>query len=138
MSGPQVDFPFHCPHKHRRIPSFINSKDRGGLDVLRTILVTGGAGFIGSNFVIQRIAAGDRVVNLDKLTYAGNLGNLASVKDQPSYSFVHGGIEDSALVQSLLQAHQPDALVNFAAESHVDRSIANPEEFIFTNVVGTF
>jgi dTDP-glucose 4,6-dehydratase len=106
--------------------------------VPRTILVTGGAGFIGSNFVLQRIAAGDRVVNLDKLTYAGNLGNLVSVKDHPSHSFVQGGIEDSALVQSLLRTHRPDALVNFAAESHVDRSIASPEEFIFTNVVGTF
>jgi dTDP-glucose 4,6-dehydratase len=111
--------------------------DDGG-QVAQTILVTGGAGFIGSNFVLQRIAAGDCVVNLDKLTYAGNPGNLASVEDHPGYSFVQGGIEDSALVQSLLQMHQPDALVNFAAESHVDRSIASPEEFIFTNVVGTF
>lgn len=106
--------------------------------VARTILVTGGAGFIGSNFVLQRIAAGDRVINLDKLTYAGNLGNLTQVKDHPSYSFVQGGIEDSALVLSVLQSHRPDTLVNFAAESHVDRSIASPEEFIFTNVVGTF
>jgi dTDP-glucose 4,6-dehydratase len=100
--------------------------------------VTGGAGFIGSNFVLQRIAAGDRVVNLDKLTYAGNLGNLASLNDHPSHIFVQGGIEDAALVESLLRTHQPDALVNFAAESHVDRSIASPEEFILTNVVGTF
>jgi dTDP-glucose 4,6-dehydratase len=100
--------------------------------------VTGGAGFIGSNFVLQRIAAGDRVVNLDKLTYAGNLGNLASIQGHPCHVFVQGGIEDSALVESLLRTHQPDALVNFAAESHVDRSIASPEEFIFTNVVGTF
>ena len=104
----------------------------------RTILVTGGAGFIGSNFVLQRIADGDRVINLDKLTYAGNLGNLASVIHNSNHIFVQGGIEDSALVRSLLQLHQPDALVNFAAESHVDRSIASPEEFIFTNVVGTF
>jgi dTDP-glucose 4,6-dehydratase len=104
----------------------------------RTILVTGGAGFIGSNFILQRIANGDRVVNLDKLTYAGNLGNLASVIHNSNHIFVQGGIEDSALVQSLLQLHQPEALVNFAAESHVDRSIVSPEEFIFTNVVGTF
>lgn len=104
----------------------------------RTILVTGGAGFIGSNFVLQRIAAGDRVINLDKLTYAGNPGNLASVASHPAHIFVHGAIEDSALVQSLLQTHQPGAVVNFAAESHVDRSIVNPEEFIFTNVVGSF
>jgi dTDP-glucose 4,6-dehydratase len=106
--------------------------------VRRTVLVTGGAGFIGSNFVLQRIAAGDRVITLDKLTYAGNRGNLASVDAHPDHVFVHGGIEDSALVESLLQTHQPDALVNFAAESHVDRSIASPEEFISTNVVGTF
>ncbi len=104
----------------------------------RTILVTGGAGFIGSNFVLRRIAAGDRVVNLDKLTYAGNLGNLASVKHNPAHIFVQGGIEDAELVRSLFQLHHPDAVVNFAAESHVDRSIASPEEFIFTNVVGTF
>jgi dTDP-glucose 4,6-dehydratase len=104
----------------------------------RTILVTGGAGFIGSNFVLQRIAAGDRVVNLDKLTYAGNLGNLVSIKDHPEHIFVHGGIEDAGLVHELLLAHCPDAIVNFAAESHVDRSIVTPEEFIFTNVVGTF
>jgi len=106
--------------------------------VARTILVTGGAGFIGSNFVLQRIAAGDRIVNLDKLTYAGNLGNFASVKDHPGHVFVQGDIADSALVQELLLAHHPDAIVNFAAESHVDRSIVSPEEFIFTNVVGTF
>jgi dTDP-glucose 4,6-dehydratase len=104
----------------------------------RTILVTGGAGFIGSNFVLQRIAAGDRIITLDKLTYAGNLGNLASVSAHPAHRFVQGGIEDAALVGSLLQRHQPDALVNFAAESHVDRSIADPEEFISTNLVGTF
>ena len=104
----------------------------------RTILVTGGAGFIGSNFVLQRVAAGDRVVNLDKLTYAGNLGNLAEIDTHPAHTFTQGSIEDAALVQSLLQSHRPDAVVNFAAESHVDRSIANPEEFIVTNVVGTY
>ena len=104
----------------------------------RTILVTGGAGFIGSNFVLQRVAAGDRVVNLDKLTYAGNLGNLVSLKDSPDHVFVQGGIEDEAFIAELLLAHRPDAIVNFAAESHVDRSIVSPEEFISTNVVGTF
>ena len=104
----------------------------------RTILVTGGAGFIGSNFVLQRVAAGDRIITLDKLTYAGNLANLASVAGNPNHIFVHGGIEDAALVRSLLVDHQPDAIVNFAAESHVDRSIVSPEEFISTNVVGTF
>lgn len=104
----------------------------------QTILVTGGAGFIGSNFVLQRIAVGDRVVNLDKLTYAGNLGSLSSVIDHPEHIFVRGSIEDVELVRSLFQDHNPDALVNFAAESHVDRSIVNPEEFIQTNVVGTY
>jgi dTDP-glucose 4,6-dehydratase len=106
--------------------------------VPRTILVTGGAGFIGSNFVLQRVGAGDRIVNLDKLTYAGNLGNLASLKGNPQHIFVQGAIEDEALVASLFAEHKPDAVVNFAAESHVDRSIVSPEEFIFTNVVGTF
>jgi dTDP-glucose 4,6-dehydratase len=111
---------------------------RGGSPLQRTILVTGGAGFIGSNFVLQRIAAGDRVINLDKLTYAGNLANLASIANHPAYVFVHSGIEDAALVAQLFLTYQPDAIVNFAAESHVDRSIVSPEEFISTNVVGSF
>jgi len=106
--------------------------------VARTILVTGGAGFIGSNFVLQRVAAGDRVISLDKLTYAGNLSNLASLDGHSAHMFVQGGIEDENLVRMLLVAHQPEAIVNFAAESHVDRSIVSPEEFIFTNVVGTY
>jgi dTDP-glucose 4,6-dehydratase len=106
--------------------------------VARTILVTGGAGFIGSNFVLHRIAAGDRVITLDKLTYAGNPGNLDSIRSDSAHLFVQGAIEDAELVRSLLASHQPDAVVNFAAESHVDRSIANPEEFISTNVVGTY
>jgi dTDP-glucose 4,6-dehydratase len=105
--------------------------------VPRTILVTGGAGFIGSNFVLERVAAGDRIINLDKLTYAGNLGNLASITSNPLHIFVHGAIEDRPLIQSLLRTHRPDAIVNFAAESHVDRSIVSPDEFISTNVVGT-
>ena len=104
----------------------------------RTILVTGGAGFIGSNFVLQRIAAGDRVVNLDKLTYAGNLRNLASVAENRDHVFVRGGIEDAALLRRLFEQHRPEAVVNFAAESHVDRSIVSPEDFISTNVVGSF
>ena len=104
----------------------------------RTILVTGGAGFIGSNFVLQRIAAGGRVVNLDKLTYAGNLGNLASIKTDPNHIFIRGSIEDATLLQSLLKDFEPEAVVNFAAESHVDRSIVSPEDFISTNVLGTF
>ncbi len=102
------------------------------------MLVTGGAGFIGSNFVLQRIAAGDRVINLDKLTYAGNFGNLSEIREHPDHIFVNGGIEDADLVTELLTRHRPSAIINFAAESHVDRSIVGPEEFIQTNVLGTF
>ncbi|MEG8041236.1 dTDP-glucose 4,6-dehydratase [Sphingomonas sp. LR60] len=104
-----------------------------------TILVTGGAGFIGSNFVLDWIdATGEPVVNLDKLTYAGNLASLASLKDDARHRFVRGGIEDAALVEQLLATHRPRAVVHFAAESHVDRSIRGPEEFLTTNVIGTF
>ncbi|MEK6662441.1 MAG: dTDP-glucose 4,6-dehydratase [Pseudomonadota bacterium] len=103
------------------------------------ILVTGGAGFIGANFVLDWLAGdGEPVLNLDKLTYAGNLENLASLKDDPRHIFVQGDIGDAVLMESLLQQHQPRAIVNFAAESHVDRSIHGPEDFIQTNVVGTF
>lgn len=102
-----------------------------------TLFVTGGAGFIGANFVLQALAEGATVVNLDKLTYAGNLDTLASVKDHPRHTFVHGDIGDRALISRLLTAHQPDAIVNFAAESHVDRSIDGPAAFVETNVVGT-
>jgi dTDP-glucose 4,6-dehydratase len=104
-----------------------------------TILVTGGAGFIGSNFVLTWLqASGASVVNLDLLTYAGNPANLASLDGNPRYSFVRGDICDAELVRSLLEQHRPRALVHFAAESHVDRSIASPEAFIRTNVQGTF
>ena len=103
------------------------------------ILVTGGAGFIGANFVLDWIAQGDEpVVNLDKLTYAGNLETLASLKDDPRHVFVQGDIGDSALLDRLLAEHKPRAVVNFAAESHVDRSIHGPEDFVQTNVLGTF
>ena len=103
------------------------------------ILVTGGAGFIGSNFVLDWIAAeGTPVVNLDKLTYAGNPANLASLKGDSRYVFAQGDICDRTLIASLLQKHQPQAIVHFAAESHVDRSIHGPGEFVQTNVVGTF
>ncbi|MFC3717012.1 dTDP-glucose 4,6-dehydratase [Luteimonas soli] len=100
-------------------------------------LVTGGAGFIGGNFVLEAAANGARVVNLDALTYAGNLDTLASLKDSPAHVFVHGDIGDRALVDRLLAEHRPDAVVNFAAESHVDRSIDGPGAFVQTNVVGT-
>ncbi len=103
------------------------------------ILVTGGAGFIGANFVLDWIASEQTpVVNLDKLTYAGNLENLASLKSDNRHVFVQGDINDRALVASLLKTHQPQAIVHFAAESHVDRSIHGPGEFVQTNVVGTF
>ena len=104
-----------------------------------TILVTGGAGFIGANFVLDWLSAGgEPVVNLDKLTYAGNLANLASVSADPRHHFVQGDIADQAAVESLLATHRPRAIVHFAAESHVDRSIHGPGDFIQTNVVGTF
>jgi dTDP-glucose 4,6-dehydratase len=104
-----------------------------------TILVTGGAGFIGSNFVLDWLAAGgEPVVNLDKLTYAGNLANLASIAGEERHSFVRGDIADRQLVERLLAERQPRAVVHFAAESHVDRSIHGPAAFVQTNVIGTF
>ncbi|MBS7777063.1 dTDP-glucose 4,6-dehydratase [Acidovorax sp. CCYZU-2555] len=103
------------------------------------ILITGGAGFIGANFVLDWLSAHDEpVVNLDKLTYAGNVHNLASLQGDARHVFVQGDIGDSALLGQLLQQHQPRAVVNFAAESHVDRSIHGPEDFIQTNIVGSF
>ncbi len=106
---------------------------------METILVTGGAGFIGGCFVRQTIAAGGcRVINLDKLTYAGNLDSLEPVADDPKHVFVHGDIADSTLVRRLLEEHQPGAIVNLAAETHVDRSIDGPSPFVETNVLGTF
>ncbi|MBR7746995.1 dTDP-glucose 4,6-dehydratase [Undibacterium baiyunense] len=103
------------------------------------ILVTGGAGFIGANFVLNWLATNNEaVINLDKLTYAGNLNNLSSLKDDTRHLFVHADINDKATVNRLLQEHQPRAIVHFAAESHVDRSIHGPAAFIETNVNGTF
>jgi dTDP-glucose 4,6-dehydratase len=104
---------------------------------METLLVTGGAGFIGANFVLQAVADGLRVVNLDKLTYAGNLDTLASLEGSDRHLFVQGDIGDRALVARLLAEHRPQAIVNFAAESHVDRSIDGPAAFVETNVVGT-
>ncbi len=103
----------------------------------QTWLVTGGAGFIGGNFVLEAVKAGNRVVNLDALTYAGNLDTLSSLQGDANHVFVHGDIGDRALVSRLLAEHQPEAVLNFAAESHVDRSIDGPGAFIQTNVVGT-
>jgi len=101
------------------------------------ILVTGGAGFIGSNFILQWIAnEGTPVINLDKLTYAGNLRNLEHISAEPRYKFVYGDIIDRDLVCSLFERYRPRALVHFAAESHVDRSIRGPDDFVRTNVQG--
>jgi dTDP-glucose 4,6-dehydratase len=104
----------------------------------RVLLVTGGAGFIGCNFVLEAVRRGHKVVNLDALTYAGNIENLASLDGNPAHTFVHGSILDGPLVTSLLTEHQPDAVVHFAAESHVDRSILGPAAFVETNITGTY
>ena len=101
------------------------------------LLITGGAGFIGSNFILNRIEKGDQVVNLDKLTYSGNLNNLVSVQNRENYSFVRGDIGDKSLVRKIFSECRPDAVVNFAAETHVDRSVIDPESFVRTNVLGT-
>lgn len=103
------------------------------------ILVTGGAGFIGANFVLDWLKqSNEKIVNLDKLTYAGNLQNLTKLSGDPRHIFVQGDISDAALVSRILSRHQPRAIINFAAESHVDRSIHSPSDFIQTNIVGTF
>ncbi|GAC1420998.1 MAG: dTDP-glucose 4,6-dehydratase [Acidobacteriaceae bacterium] len=104
----------------------------------KVLLVTGGAGFIGSNFVHEAVGRGHTVVNLDALTYAGNMDNLAALHGKPAHVFVHGSILDGKLVSELLAKHRPDAVVHFAAESHVDRSILGPAAFVETNVTGTF
>src|SRR5664279_6335317 len=103
------------------------------------ILVTGGAGFIGSNFVLQWIPEESaHIVNLDRLTYAGNLNNLRAIENHPRYRFAQGDIVDRDFVSGLLQRHHPRAIIHFAAESHVDRSIHGPDDFVRTNVNGTF
>ena len=104
-----------------------------------TVLVTGGAGFIGANFVLDWLSLGlGTIVNLDKLTYAGNRDSVASVGGNPRHIFVEGDIGDVGLVAKLLREHRPAAIVNFAAETHVDRSIHGPADFISTNIVGTY
>ena len=106
---------------------------------MKTYFVTGGAGFIGSNFILSLLPAENiTVVNYDKLTYAGNLESLSSISTEPNYYFVEGDICDPTHVSKLLSKHEPDYIINFAAESHVDRSIDGPSEFIQTNIVGTF
>jgi dTDP-glucose 4,6-dehydratase len=104
-----------------------------------TILVTGAAGFIGSNFVLNWLSEQkEKIIALDKLTYAGNLENLKSVEKNPNFEFAQGDIGDSKLVAELLKKHQPTAVINFAAESHVDRSIFGPDDFIQTNIIGSY
>jgi len=106
---------------------------------MKTLLITGGAGFIGSNFLIRQIESGNiRVINYDKLTYAGNLDTLQSIESNPNYCFVEGDICNQELVRKTLTEKKVDSIVNFAAESHVDRSIESPGDFIQTNIVGTF
>ena len=104
------------------------------------IFITGGAGFIGSNFILDwfKCNPSEALVNIDLLTYAGNLANLESIQHLPEYHFVQGSITDKALLTQLIQEYQPRAIINFAAESHVDRSIHGPSEFIQTNIIGTF
>jgi dTDP-glucose 4,6-dehydratase len=105
----------------------------------KTWLVTGGAGFIGGNFVLRQVLENNhKIINLDKLTYAGNLDTLQQLEDHENYTFIQGDIGDNKLVAELIERHQPDAIVNFAAESHVDRSIDAPDDFITTNILGTF
>ncbi|BAY34804.1 dTDP-glucose 4,6-dehydratase [Nostoc carneum NIES-2107] len=106
---------------------------------MQKFLVTGGAGFIGSNFILKaRKEQWANIINLDKLTYASNPQTLAELQDDSGYDFVRGDISDIELIHNLLEQHQPDAIINFAAESHVDRSILSPQDFIQTNVLGTF
>jgi dTDP-glucose 4,6-dehydratase len=119
--------------------SRIAGSDQDGNQMMKTLLVTGGAGFIGGNFVLRVLAEEPevRVVNLDALTYAGNLDTLASLQNEKRHVFVHGDICDETLVTGLFEEYSPDAVVNFAAESHVDRSIEGPSVFVRTNVQGT-
>lgn len=125
------------PNRSRK-PRFLNNEK--AYELMKNVLVTGGAGFIGSNFIryLLRKEANVRVINLDALTYAGSLENLSDVARDPRYTFAHGNICDTELVERLLNEHRIDTIVHFAAESHVDRSILGPRQFIETNVLGTF
>ena len=105
---------------------------------MKKILVTGGSGFIGSNFILYQLNKGNQILNFDKLTYAANQENLSNVSNKPNYSFVNGDIKDYKLIFSSINTFSPDVIINFAAESHVDRSIDGPKDFIETNIVGTY
>jgi FlaA1/EpsC-like NDP-sugar epimerase len=121
--------------------AFVGAASRGTLEQISsmTLLVTGAAGFIGANFALDWLASSQEpIINLDKLTYAGNLETLSSLQGDARHVFVQGDIGDAELVNRLLAEHQPRAVLNFAAESHVDRSIHGPGDFIETNIVGTF
>jgi dTDP-glucose 4,6-dehydratase len=123
----------------QRLIIYVEEMEGSGRLMTKGILATGGSGFIGGNFVLHWLGAGlGPVVNLDKLTYAGNLQTLESVEGRADYTFVHGDICDAHLVATVLAEHKPWAIVNFAAESHVDRSILGPEAFLRTNINGTF
>src|SRR5439155_1080330 len=128
----------HHDRLHEQLQQ-VRETEGSGARLGMTIFVTGGAGFIGSNFVLDWFAQGaGPVINLDKLTYAGNPANLHALKDNPEHVFVHGDICDRELVRGLLERHAPRAIVHFAAESHVDRSIHGPGDFVQTNILGTF
>jgi dTDP-glucose 4,6-dehydratase len=137
-SGRRVIRPLAQPAP-QRIECYTSQRMTAADPIADTILVTGGAGFIGSTFVLDAVLhRGQKVVNLDKLTYAGNLDNLDAVSSHPHHLFVRGDIADARLVRELMTAHRPTAIANFAAETHVDRSIDGPGDFIHTNVLGTF
>jgi dTDP-glucose 4,6-dehydratase len=131
---PSVSYLVSDKHSSAKLEAFV----RNDPEMTPTILVTGGAGFIGSNFVLSQLYSGTTVVNLDRLTYAGNLANLGVARDNPQHIFIKGSINDPLLVDSLLARFRPSAIVHFAAESHVDRSIHSPSIFLETNVSGTF
>src|SRR5690606_1702811 len=137
VSGSSRRLPRLPPHRGQAGPATRLPPPCPRSSCVPTWLVTGGAGVIGGNFVLEAVASGVRVVNLDALTYAGNLDTLSSLQDNPGHVFVEGDIGDRDLVARLLAEHRPDAVVNFAAESHVDRSIDGPGAFVQTNVVGT-
>lgn len=139
MEWAWLAIPQATPYTHENFSPYPIQKIHNFLPIVKTILVTGGAGFIGSNFVMNLVQSGRaRIINYDKLTYAGNLDTLRPIESDSNYSFIEGDICDQKRVHKALIEHEVDAVVNFAAESHVDRSIESPDDFIQTNIVGTF